>query len=162
MNRKNAISSFTLIELLIVVAIIGILAALIIVSLTSATARARDAQRLASAEEVQKALNEYYLDNGSYPQSGLVDDCNGDTSWTTTLGPALVPKYLASLPQDPRYPYDPWPFCFYYQSGSYGECLAGFKDTIIFATEISHFSNVQPYGVQGEGGDAARYCVQGN
>ena len=44
---------FTLIELLIVVAIIGILAALIIVSVTTAAAKARDIKRQEDLKNIQ-------------------------------------------------------------------------------------------------------------
>lgn len=93
--------SFTLIELLIVVAIIGILAAIIIVSLANAAARARDAQRAAQMKEIQNALSEYYIQNGSYPLetswchsgSGQTDGC-----FQQALQPLVTQKFLPSLP----------------------------------------------------------------
>lgn len=55
---------FTLIELLAVIAIIGILAALILVSLSKARASARDTQRKAAARTISQA-EESYANNHS-------------------------------------------------------------------------------------------------
>lgn len=66
MNRKG----FTLIEMLIVVAIIGILASVVIVGLGPAQKRGRDSRRAADLREVQTGLELYYSKNGKYPVSG--------------------------------------------------------------------------------------------
>ena len=99
--------SFTLIELLIVVAIIGILAALIIFSVTTASAKARDVKRQEDLKNVQKALEMYYTSNGSYPSTGgaVWGDCGyGSHTLTGSNGwvPNLAPTYIPSLPLDPR------------------------------------------------------------
>ncbi len=63
LNMKKA---FTLVEMLIVIVIIGILAAALIPRLTGVQSRARDVQRTANLREISTALSTYQLDNGSY------------------------------------------------------------------------------------------------
>lgn len=59
---------FTLIELMVTVAIIGILMAAGILMFTNAQRSARDARRKADVDAIAKALEQYYLDNnGIYP-----------------------------------------------------------------------------------------------
>lgn len=58
---------FTLLELLIVIVIIGILALLIIPNITSAPKKARDTQRKTDITAIRKGLEEYFVNNNSYP-----------------------------------------------------------------------------------------------
>lgn len=60
---------FTLIEILIVVAIIGLLTSIILVGLGSFRARGRDARRIADLRETQNALELYYAKNQAYPSA---------------------------------------------------------------------------------------------
>lgn len=57
---------FTLIELMVIVAIIGILMAAGIVVFSDAQKAARDAKRRADMDAIGKALEQYYQDNGEY------------------------------------------------------------------------------------------------
>jgi len=68
--KKNG---FTLIEILIVVAIIGILATMGIVAFQTSLRRSRDATRIAEIKALQNAAEQFYADNASeYP---TVDGC---------------------------------------------------------------------------------------
>jgi len=60
-------TGFTLIEMLIVVAIIGILASIVVVGLNTSRKQARDTRRLADLRGIQTALELYYNKNGYYP-----------------------------------------------------------------------------------------------
>lgn len=61
---------FTLIEVLTVVAIIGLLASVILVGLGSFRARARDSRRIADLRSTQNALELYYTKFSQYPPDG--------------------------------------------------------------------------------------------
>ena len=64
----NKESGFTIVELLIVIVIIGILAALVIVAYTGIQTRARDAKSQTDAQAILKKAEAYAADsNGTYP-----------------------------------------------------------------------------------------------
>ena len=64
MNNKG----FTLIEMLVVVAIIGLLSSTILIGLGNARTRARDARRISDLRQVQNGLENYYVENRqAYP-----------------------------------------------------------------------------------------------
>ena len=105
--HKNT-SGFTIVELLIVVVVIAILAAISIAGYNGIQARSRDGQRKQDIATIKKALELYYIDNGKYPQSSYSSGCKINGSWSTTsdgswsnLESQLVPQYLSRLPVDP-------------------------------------------------------------
>ena len=61
---------FTIVELLIVIVIIGILAALVIVAYNGIQTRARNTQVASSIQVYRKALLQYAVENQSYPSTG--------------------------------------------------------------------------------------------
>ena len=65
MNKKG----FTLVELLVVMAILGVLVTVTIGSFRSSQARGRDAQRKSDLKQVASALELYYSDYGKYPDT---------------------------------------------------------------------------------------------
>ena len=92
--------AFTLIELLIVIAIIGILAAILFVSIGQSPLQgSRDAKRVSDMQAFGTALSLYYADNNRYPTA----DTEVAASGVCVAGGAcpLVPKYSNALPRDP-------------------------------------------------------------
>ncbi len=77
--RRNA--AFTLIEVLIVVLILGILAAVVIVQITGMRTDAERAAFISSGQIFQEAAYRYFLDNNDFPEdrrSGRLPDGFGD------------------------------------------------------------------------------------
>ncbi len=79
-NSKSAIRSgrergFTLIELMVVVAIIGILAVIALPAMRTAPLKAREAVLKADLYQMRSCIDQYLGDKGQYPESlqGLVD-----------------------------------------------------------------------------------------
>ncbi|MCX6797480.1 MAG: prepilin-type N-terminal cleavage/methylation domain-containing protein [Candidatus Doudnabacteria bacterium] len=98
-------AGFTLIELLVVISIIGLLASVVLVSLNSARAKARNAKRVADLSQIQKALELYYNDNNGYPNPGWGwrSECNAWGGFASDqVIPGLVPKYMSRFPSDPK------------------------------------------------------------
>ncbi len=104
---RDMVWGFTLIELLVVISIIGLLSSVVLTSVNSARAKARDARRITDLKEISKALEFYYDANNQYPQPS-----QGWSNWSghcPTYGNrddyilGLVPNYISALPRDPRF-----------------------------------------------------------
>lgn len=66
---KKAQQGFTIIELLIVIAIIAILAGLVLNNFQGAQAKARDTGRVTDINNIHSKLEEFYNENGAYPNT---------------------------------------------------------------------------------------------
>jgi general secretion pathway protein G len=99
--------AFTLVELMLVVTIIGILAALVIPKIAGKGEEAREKAAYADIHGgIKSALDEYEVENGSYPRSlqDLIQQPSNAKNWH---GPYLDP---------PTIPIDPWgnPYVYYF------------------------------------------------
>ncbi len=97
MNPKG----FTLIELLIVVAIIGILAAIAVPNFLNAQMRAKIANAQADMQSLNTALESYKIDNNFYP-IWCTESGTNKNPVNRRLIPLTTPvSYMSSVPQDP-------------------------------------------------------------
>ena len=84
---------FTLIELMIVVAIIGILAAIAIPKFAELIRKSKEGSTKGQLGTLRSALSIYYADNeGQYPDGGV------KVNPSTVLLDALIPVYISALP----------------------------------------------------------------
>ena len=68
-DRKKLPQGFTLVEMLLVITIIGILAALVVPKMMGRSEQARDAAARADIASIKTALDAYEIDNGNYPRN---------------------------------------------------------------------------------------------
>ena len=99
MQRRD--SGFTLIELLIVIAIIGILAAIAIPNLLNAVQRGKQKRTMSDMRALATAIEAYAVDNNTYPPAA----CGSGVYTTLTVTLAtnsfsnLSPTYIAQAPK---------------------------------------------------------------
>ena len=79
--------AFTLIELLIVIAIVGLFLAIVVAFLTDAKQKGKDTERVNSLAEVRKALQMYASDNNGFPSS---TSTLKELKYISTINPAIL------------------------------------------------------------------------
>lgn len=78
-NKKGFTSKgFTIIELVVVIAIIAILSAIVMINVNNYIAKARNTKRKVDVLNYIKAFSTYYAENGHYPTFGFGFCCLGD------------------------------------------------------------------------------------
>lgn len=105
---KQKQRGFTIVELLIVIVVIAILAAITIVAYNGVQARGRDARRVSDMQAIVKALEMYKADNGQYPvvaYSGTGSLGGWEVSAKEASGEFLAPLknygFSSGVPVDP-------------------------------------------------------------
>jgi prepilin-type N-terminal cleavage/methylation domain-containing protein len=105
---KKYCLGFSIIEVMIVVAIIGILSAVGYANFSQGSEQSRDAQRQGDLRIVSTALDLYKSKYGRYPEG-----CNGPNTWSGHAPSldcssgnqyivGLAPEFIPRLPQDPK------------------------------------------------------------
>lgn len=96
---------FTLVEMLVVIGILALLAGLVIATLNPIAQfqKGRDAERKSDLSQIQKALEQYYQDTGSYPASNASFQIVGLNATAVPFGKSDLNDwpYMNQLPQDP-------------------------------------------------------------
>ncbi len=91
MNKKG----FTLIEMLIVVTILGILAAVVLPRFTASTANSKANSHKYDRNNIDKQIENFYADNGSYPTAMTTAGWGGAAVavkyWPNSQGATSVP-----------------------------------------------------------------------
>lgn len=109
-NFKAMSKGFTLVELLVAIAIIALLTSVGLVSFSRAQQNSRDARRKADLQSLKAALEMYYDSNNAYPSGGYA-------VISTRLATLVSGGHIKALPTDPvstRY--------YYYTSLSSNQC----------------------------------------
>lgn len=96
MTIKNKQQGFTIVELLIVIVVIGILAALVITTFTGIQQKARDTERETDIKALQGQIEAYYAQKGNYPTRTNLNDA----TWRSTNMKGLDKEAL----KDPKNP----------------------------------------------------------
>jgi len=82
LSYSKTSSGFTIVELLVVIVVIGILAAITIVSYTGISSKATVASLVSDLDNAKKQLNLYYVDHGFYPTDLDANKCPRDSTPT--------------------------------------------------------------------------------
>jgi prepilin-type N-terminal cleavage/methylation domain-containing protein len=172
---KKSGEGFTLIEILVVIAIIGLLASVIITSITKARYRSRDTKRVSDLKQIQKALEIYISNHGSLPSPSAYGRSNVSPGWwdgwwdlsTNSAGNGFMnflvtDGIMSKVPVDPtnspsgyngalgngyQYFYYVAPKSYIYQGGS---CVATSSDVyLIGATQLESDSARPPTQIKG-------------
>ncbi len=96
--KAKALRAFTLIELMVVIAIIGMLASVVFASIADSQKNARDKRRIADMQQLHKAFELYLNDHNDFPREW--QGMNGDISTNETLL-GVLEQYLNGVPFDP-------------------------------------------------------------
>ena len=106
---KTNSSGYSLVEVLITVAIIVFVSVIVYFNINEATAESRDAERRGELRNMQSAIELYKQKNGRYPEG-----CNGPNAWSGEAGTVyacpigdeyaigLAPGFIRALPKDPK------------------------------------------------------------
>jgi len=115
-KRSRKQEGFTLVELMVVIVIIGLLAAIVVINVFPSGDKARITRAKADIATIEQALELYKLSNGAFPSTS--DGLNALVNAPAGGDPSKYQKggYLKKLPLDPwNHPY------LYASPGQHGE-----------------------------------------
>ena len=106
--HQNKRKGFTLLEILLVIAAIGILAAIVLIAInpTRQINQARQASINSEKNAIAKAIEQYVIDNQTYPADITETSkaiCNNTVTTNCANLSSLVPTYIANIPSGNTY-----------------------------------------------------------
>lgn len=141
-------SGFTLIEILIAIAIMAILITFLVPNFLGIRIRARDARRKSDLSQMQKALELYKLDQNpqSYPPTGFYDASWCNQCWAQNYPDCSGNIYLRKFPCDPADP-NSSPYIYYLNESdnlvyTLSACLENNQDTDRDAGAITECNDI--------------------
>ena len=105
----NKLAAFTLTELMMVIAMIGVLAAVLYPVMMNYMANSRDTQRISAINKLSMTMEVFYKDQEQYPPAtvdGCIQNPDTNTDANTPRNILLTPKYIRELPKSPIRDYD--------------------------------------------------------
>jgi general secretion pathway protein G len=107
--QRNKNAGFTLLEMMVVVMIIGLLAAMVVPNLISNKGKANQKKAVADIAALESALDLYYLDHNHYPPE------DAGLKALLSSGKERTDGYIRRIPKDP------WGYNYQYKNpGNYG------------------------------------------
>lgn len=96
-NARGFLTGFTIIELLVVVAIIGLLSSIISFAVGQSRLRARDTKRVTDMKQIKSGLDLYFTSGSGYPDT---------VTWSAAEGTQLAcgETTVLTVPRDPSFP----------------------------------------------------------
>ena len=123
-KRRSSQSGFTLIELLIVVAVIGIIAAISVIQYMGAMDKARQRATMADMRTISRAVEAYLVDNHVVPE---------DSGGVATLAAVLIPYQISVVPQN-----DHWGNTYNYTSNAFDTSNRVLRDALATQQTCHH------------------------
>jgi general secretion pathway protein G len=91
------------------ICLIGIIAAIAVPNFLAAKEKAKQSRAVLEVRAIGEAVEKYQIDNASCPDTGHQEGAYYSIVDVSQLGPFLVPKYIATLPEK-----DPWNMAYSY------------------------------------------------
>jgi type II secretion system protein G len=100
MRSRTTVAGFTLLEMLVVISIIAMLAAVILAALSIARKKARDAITMSNVRQIDQAIQQFAWDTGNYPPENTSNPGNENQCSGTFLTNLVTKGYVSSVPID--------------------------------------------------------------
>lgn len=103
-SRNKRRDGFTIVELLIVIVVIAILAAITIVAYNNIQQRARDSRRAQDLKNIKKAVLLYQVDHSGVPKTSTYGSSSGPGGWDSSIQPnwmSFLRPQMGTVPIDP-------------------------------------------------------------